>query len=88
MPDKRSNDAFDAMAERQQNTVGRTIAEARRKKRWSLAALSKELAEHGVMLRSASINKWERGENIPNAYQLLALCHTLGIEDVLDRFSS
>ena len=88
MPGSRSNAPFDAQAERRNNTIGKRIVEARHMKRLSQAALSRELAIYGVTLQSTAIYKWERGENIPNAYQFLALCHVLGIEDVLDHFST
>ena len=88
MPDCWTNDSYDAQAERANNTVGRAIAEARHKQRLSLAALSKRLSTHGITLQAGAIHKWERGENVPNAYQFLALCHIFCIEDVLDRFSA
>ena len=79
-------EGFNATAERDQNTVGREIARARGKCGLSQPALCKLLRDYGVSVQPAAVSKWEKGENIPHAYQLLALCHALGISSVLDFF--
>lgn len=81
-----AEERFNAAAEREKNTVGTALARARREKRLSLAALREQLNARGVHVQVAAISKWETGENVPNAYQLLALCHALEIENVLDAF--
>ena len=79
--------AYHADREREQNTVGRCIAAARRERGLSLRRLSELLESYGVGVTAAAISKWEVGGAVPNAYQLLALCHALEIEDGLRRFS-
>ena len=74
---------YDAAAERENNTIGRAIAKARRDKHLSLAALSTLLHDFGVNASPPSISKWETGLYIPNAYQFHALRSALEIEDLL-----
>ena len=80
------SELFNAALEREKNTVGSAIARRRKELRLSLSALRERLAAHGIRLQVAAISKWETGENVPNAYQLLALCRALEIEYVLDAF--
>lgn len=77
---------YRADEERIKNVVGRRIAEARRLKKLSLAEFAAELTEYGVDLGRTAIYKWEKGESVPNAYQLCAICQALDIEDELPYF--
>lgn len=79
--------AYDAAAERETNAVGRAILQARKEAGLTLRAFSERLACSGVRIQSAGISKWENGTVIPNAYQLLAICHALDLEDPLTVFS-
>ena len=74
--------------ERNRNIIGRRIAEARKAKKLTLIAFGELLSEYGVRVQRSAINKWEMGENVPNAYQLLAICQALDIEDELPFFMS
>ncbi len=78
---------YHADLEREKNTVGSRIAEARRERGLSLRRLSELLESSGVRVTAAAISKWEMGGAVPNAYQLLALCHVLELEDGLRHFS-
>ncbi|MCR5825147.1 MAG: XRE family transcriptional regulator [Oscillospiraceae bacterium] len=77
---------YHAEREKHQNVVGRRIGEARRQHKLSLTGLSALLSEYGVAVGRTAINKWESGESVPNAYQLLALCQALDIEAELPYF--
>lgn len=78
---------YDAAAEKEKNVIGRKIAQARRAQGLSLAALSRRLADYGLTIQRQGISHWETGEAVPNAYQLLAVCHALHMEDGLAFFS-
>lgn len=73
--------AYDAVKERQENIIGLRIQEARSRRGLSLAELSVLLAENGLSIQRQGIGKWEAGISVPNAYQLLALCDALKIEE-------
>jgi len=72
---------YNATSDREQNYIGMRIAEARNNGGLSLAAFSKLLADYGVSVSAAAINKWELGGSTPNAYQLLAIRQALNIEN-------
>ena len=79
--------AYRADLERENNTIGQRIAAIRRERGLSLRRLSELLEGYGVHVTAAAISKWEVGGAVPNAYQLLALCHALEIEDGFRHFS-
>ena len=83
-----TNDVFNAQAERERNTVGKEIVRIRKQLGLSQPALCERLSACGVTVQAAAVSKWEKGENVPHAYQLLALCHALEIGSVLDTFCS
>lgn len=70
---------YNAAREREKNTVGKRLAEIRRKKGYTLSEFSELLAAYGVNAQRAAISKWENGETTPNIYQLIAICHALSI---------
>lgn len=89
-PDKKEIDfdkSFDVQKLRGQNLLGQKITEARKTAGLSQRDLSAELKKYNLSVGSGSISKWEKGDAVPNAYQLLALCHRLGIEDALSYFT-
>ena len=73
--------SYSAEAEREQNVIGARIAEARRKSGMSLVAFSRCLRNYGVSVGDGGLSKWETGSTVPNAYQLMAICCALGIEN-------
>ena len=79
---------YDALSEKQNNTIGARMAELRKSTGMSLATFSSYLKEYGVSIESAALFKWETGATVPNAYQLVAFCAAMGIEDVLKYFCS
>ena len=78
---------FQADMAKEKNILGRKIAEARKKKGITQAEMSELLTHFGVSVKTPGVNKWEKGETVPNAYQLVALCHALEIADGLDYFT-
>ena len=78
---------YNARRAREENAVGKRISDARRAQGLSLARFSDLLAGYGVQVSAAAISKWEVGGSIPNAYQLLAVCHALEIDEGLRYFS-
>jgi len=81
IPFRNATAEYDALAEREQNIVGRRIAEARKNADYSSASFADALISYGVDVCRSSVGKWERGESSPNAYQLIAVCRMLGITD-------
>ena len=79
---------YDFASERAQNVIGLCLQEARKGKGFSLSELSELLRECGIEISKSNISKWERGEVVPSAYQLVALCRVLGIDDDLSYFTS
>ena len=72
---------YNAAKEKEANIIGRRLAAARYKTGMSLAVFIKELEKYGLHVGPNGVNKWENGETVPNAYQLFAVMHALGIED-------
>lgn len=79
--------SYDAAAEKAQNVIGKKIAQARKDQGLSLSALSQRLSACGLTIQRQGISHWETGVAVPNAYQLLAVCRALHIEDGLAFFS-
>ncbi len=77
---------YDAGAAAAANTVGRRLAEGRRRLGLNQAAFARRLGELGVEIGLRGYAKWETGETVPGAYQLLAAARLLG-EDSLDYFT-
>lgn len=82
-----SGSVYHAGKEREENIIGKRIAQARGERNLSLAELSLLLNKHGLAIQRQGISKWENGLAVPNAYQLLALCHALEIEDGITYFT-
>ena len=78
---------FQADIAKERNILGKKIAEARKKAGITQPQLSELLTHFGVHVKTPGVNKWEKGETVPNAYQLMALCHALNIENGLDYFT-
>ena len=81
------SNSYRADLAKERNIIGRKICEARKKAGLTQAALAELLASFGVSVQAPAVNKWERGESIPNAYQLMAVCHALGIDGGLGFFT-
>jgi len=79
---------YDAAAEKEANYVGRQIHAARKNMKISLEQFSQLLTQYGVDVTRTALNKWELGKAVPSAYQLLAVCAALHLEDGFDYFIS
>ena len=79
---------YNAAEEKNNNIVGKRLAAARKSRGLSLEGLRDRLDVYGVKTSRASIGKWETGETTPNAYQLLAVCAALGVEDRISALMS
>ena len=78
---------FQADKAKDRNIVGKKIKDARKKLGITQTDFAKSLSQYGVRIKTPGVNKWENGETVPNAYQLLAVCHALQIEHGLDYFT-
>lgn len=79
---------YRADIERKNDVIALRIEEARQKKGLSQKEFRLLLSKHGVEVGQSGVSKWMmRGGNVPNAYQLLAICHALDIEDGLSYFT-
>ena len=77
---------FRADLAREKNILGKKIHAARKAVGLTQGECAKALSDYGITVQTPAYTKWERGETVPNAYQLLALCYLLQIEDGLDYF--
>lgn len=69
------------------NDIGKKIGAARREARLTQAGLADRLYDYGVIVQTPAVNKWENGDTVPNAYQLMAIIHALGIKDGMSYFT-
>lgn len=72
--------SYHAVEEREKNIIGSRIDEARKHAGLSLAEFSALLNHYGVTVSPSGINKWTMGIVVPNAYQLMAVCHALDLD--------
>ena len=79
---------YNAETERQKNVIGARIDEARRKAGLSLVDFSALLRQYGVTMSPSGINKWAKGSALPNAYQMMAVCHALDLDVDVSYFCS
>ena len=77
---------YDAAAEMDVNVIGLKIREARKKKGLSIAGFTERLKAFGCEVSVGAAGKWELGYSVPNAYQLVAICLALDIEDQIPFF--
>ena len=70
---------YDAEKARERNEIGTRLTQARRALRLTQGELAKALALRGVRVQTAAVSKWEKGDSVPGAYQLAAVCDALRI---------
>ncbi len=70
---------YDAEKARERNEIGARLTEARRALRMTQGELAAALGLRGVRVQTAAVSKWEKGDSVPNAYQLAAACDALGM---------
>lgn len=79
--------SYDGAKLKDENMLGKKITEARKTMKLSQKDLSEKLAEYNVQATASAISKWEKGDSMPNPYQLFGLCFVLQIDDVLSFFT-
>lgn len=79
----RPNAVWNIAEERAGNIIGQRLSMERKRRGLTLEALRELLQNHGVEIQIQGLNKWEKGLTVPNAYQFVALCRILGIEDCM-----
>ncbi len=72
---------------REENAIGKRIAEFRKSQKMSLDKFCVLLAQRGILIKRSALNKWELGDTVPNGYQLLVLCELMGLYEAPDFFS-
>lgn len=78
---------YDVVKEHDANVIGSQIQTMREAHGLSLAAFANLLSQYGLTVGRQAIGKWETGNSVPNAYQLIAICHALNIEDGIAYFT-
>lgn len=79
---------FSITDEQASNCIGKRILEARLKKGVTQKAMVDALEKIGCKLNVNSYGRWERGDTYPSAYQLVAVCRLLGIDEEISFFST
>ena len=78
---------YDSVKERENNYIGIRIQQARTSRGLSRGAFAELLFNYGITVHRQGLWKWEVGGTVPNAYQLIAICHALEIEDGIEYFT-
>jgi len=68
---------YDAEKARARNEIGGRMTQARKALGMTQGEVASALAFHGVRVQTAAVSKWEKGDSVPNAYQLAAVCEVL-----------
>ncbi len=78
---------YNAKNAKESNTIGKKIAEHRKRQRLTQGELIKRLTAYGVEVQQGAITKWENGMTTPTAYQIIAIALALNIPDVITEFT-
>ena len=78
--------SYNAEQEKRKNIIGARITQALNESGISKKAFCEVLKAYGVEVGQSALGKWTNGLTVPNAYQLLAVCHALNIADGLAYF--
>lgn len=79
---------YNAKTSKENNLVGRKIAELRKKRHLTQGELIKRLDLYGVEIQQAAVTKWENGSNTPSIYQMIAICLALNVPDMITEFTN
>ena len=79
--------SYNAETEKNDNVIGERISQALSDNGLSKKAFCEVLKSYGVDVGQSAFGKWTNGQSIPNAYQLLAICHALDIPEGLSFFT-
>lgn len=86
MGNQHKNQSFNIQEASKNNLLGEKLAKARKEQKIRQGDFVQLLKEYGIKMSSSSYSCWETGARTPNAYQLLALCRALDIDDVMGYF--
>ena len=79
-------DRYNADAEKERNTIGQRITEARERIGLTKTELGTLVGTYGVSTHRDLVRRWENGDTIPTGYQLIALCQALNIDEGISFF--
>ena len=80
--------SYNAETEKMDNVIGARISQALNDSGFSKKAFCEVLKVYGVDVSQSAFGKWTNGQTVPNAYQLLAICHALDVSEGLSYFTS
>ena len=78
---------YSAEAEKRNNVIGTRLSEELKNRKLSKKEFCTTLKDFGVDVSQSALGKWTNGLTVPNAYQLLAICYALDLEDGLAAFT-
>ena len=78
---------YSAKTEKQNNVIGTRLSEELKNRKLSKKEFCTTLKDFGVDVSQSALGKWTNGLTVPNAYQLLAICYALDLEDGLAAFT-
>jgi len=78
---------YSAETEKQNNVIGTRLSEELKNRKLSKKEFCTTLKDFGVDVSQSALGKWTNGLTVPNAYQLLAICYALDLEDGLAAFT-
>ena len=86
MGNQHKNQSFNIQGAYKNNLLGEKLAKARKEQKIRQGDFVRLLKDYGIDMSPSSYSCWETGARTPNAYQLLALCRALDIDDVMGYF--
>lgn len=86
MGNQHKDQIFNIQEAAKNNLLGAKLAKARKEQKIRQGEFVQQLKDYGIDMSSSSYSCWETGARTPNAYQLLALCRALDIDDVMGYF--
>ena len=78
---------YSAETEKRNNVIGTRLSEELKNRKLSKKEFCTTLKNFGVDVSQSALGKWTNGLTVPNAYQLLAICYALDLEDGLAAFT-
>lgn len=70
------------------NSFGSRLAERRKVLGFHQSQVAEWMTAAGFPVRTQAVSKWETGQTLPNARQLVELCRLYGIRDVVAAFGT
>ena len=87
VPFRTAASPYNAEIEKKRNVIGQQLAKAVRDCGYSKKAFCEVLKNYGVDVTHSALGKWTNGLTVPSAYQLVAICHALHIEEGISYFT-